>query len=370
MDPHDSNAIAAALYKLVSDRNMWTDCRRNGLKNIHRYSWPEHCKIYLSRVALCRKRHPQWQNDDMADENEESQSFNDSLQDTQGLSLRLSIDGEKSGGGSLSGPADLEKMVQNGCGDDNNDPTLTEHIRKILDKMKGHNSNKAEANQAETNKADSNSSGEQRFNPERAMSLSATRAVWLRKRKAIFVIGVDAYGKDGEPLTEGASIIKEIINSARGESGGRTSGFILSTALSAKEAVSFLTANGIKPVDFDAYVCSSGGELYYPAGGNENGKDAEQLSVDVDYESHMEYRWGEEGLRKTMNKLISYSGESGKKIALEEDQKEGISHCLKYSVKDTSNVSVLLFLYRLFVFFCFFIFGCFFCFISVVVQSS
>ncbi|KAH7277251.1 hypothetical protein KP509_28G061800 [Ceratopteris richardii] len=86
VDPHDSNAIAAALYKLVSDRNLWFECRRNGLKNIHRYSWPEHCKIYLSKVALCRKRHPHWQSDDLLDGDEESQSFNDSLQDIHDIS--------------------------------------------------------------------------------------------------------------------------------------------------------------------------------------------------------------------------------------------------------------------------------------------
>lgn len=324
VDPHDSNAIAAALYKLVSDRNMWSECRRNGLKNIHRYSWPEHCKIYLSRVALCRKRHPQWQNDDMLDGNEESHSFNDSLQDIHDISLRLSIDGERSGLGSLNGPADLEKMVQNGCDDGDNESGLSDRIRKLLEKMKAHDSHKIEG---------------QNSRPERSMSFSATRATFLRKRKSIYVIAVDAYGKHGEPLTDGASLMKEIIKAVRGDGGGRASGFILSTALSADETMSFLARNGIRLLEFDAFVCSSGSELYYPTCGNDNGKDTEQLSVDSDYELHIDYRWGEEGLRKTMNKLINLSGESGKKIALEEDQQAGTSsHCLKYSVKDTSNV--------------------------------
>eukprot|EP00250_Pteridium_aquilinum_P019358 c24397_g1_i1 orf=187-3420(+) len=325
VDPHDSKAIATALYKLVSDRNMWTDCRRNGLMNIHTYSWPEHCKIYLSRVALCRKRHPHWKNDDLLDGNEESQSFNDSLQDTQDLSLRLSIDGEKSGGGSLNGPADLEKMVQNGCDDGNQEPGLTDRIRKLLEKMKGHESQQR--------------SGEvQHSRPERAMSLSATKAAYLRKRKSIYVISVDVYGKEGEPLSEAACVLKEIFKAAKGDGSARTSGFILSTALSAEETLAFLNGNGIKLLEFDALVCSSGSELYYPMGGNDGNKDMEQLSVDLDYETHIDYRWGEEGLRKTMRKFINLSNESGKRISLEEDKQAGTTHCLKYSVKDASNV--------------------------------
>lgn len=326
VDPHDPKAIASALYKLVSDRNLWVECRRNGLKNIHRFSWPEHCKIYLSRVALCRKRHPHWQNDDLLDGNEESQSFNDSLQDTHDISLRLSIDGEKSGGGSLNGPADLEKMVEDG--DDDKAPGITDRIKRIIEKMKGN----------ETHRNGEQQQSQNSFSrPERAMSLSATKAAFLRKRKSIYVISVDAYEKDGQLRSDFASIVKEIFEAVKGEGSVRTCGFILSTALSAEETLSFLNGNGIKLLEFDALVCSSGSELFYPMGGSDNGKDVEQLSADSDYETHIDYRWGEDGLRKTMHKFINSSSESGKKMALEEDQ-SGSSHCLKYSVKDASNV--------------------------------
>ncbi|KAI5058490.1 hypothetical protein GOP47_0026660 [Adiantum capillus-veneris] len=328
VDPHDSKAIAAALYKLVSDRNLWTECRRNGLKNIHCYSWPEHCKIYLSRVALCRKRHPHWQNDDLLDGSEESQSFNDSLQDIHDISLRLSIDGDKSGGGSLNGPADLEKMVQDGCDGDENEHGLTGRIKRILEKMKGHETHK-------DGEQHSNSRPEKAI-PERAMSLSATKAALLRKRKHIYVISVDVYEKDGKPRNDFASIIKEIFKALKGEGSARSGGFILSTALSAEETISFLNGNGIKLLEFDALVCSSGSELYYPT--SDNGKDGKQLSADADYEAHIDYRWGEDGLRKTMQKFINSLSESGKKMALEEDQQSGSSHCLKYLVKDPSNV--------------------------------
>ena len=58
VDPHNQNDIAEALYRLVSDKQLWAKCRQNGLDNIHRFSWPEHCKNYLSRVGTLKSRHP------------------------------------------------------------------------------------------------------------------------------------------------------------------------------------------------------------------------------------------------------------------------------------------------------------------------
>uniref|UniRef100_A0A0E0CGT8 sucrose-phosphate synthase n=1 Tax=Oryza meridionalis TaxID=40149 RepID=A0A0E0CGT8_9ORYZ len=58
VDPHDQNAIADALYKLLSDKQLWSRCRENGLKNIHQFSWPEHCKNYLSRILTLGPRSP------------------------------------------------------------------------------------------------------------------------------------------------------------------------------------------------------------------------------------------------------------------------------------------------------------------------
>ncbi|KAL2936181.1 Sucrose-phosphate synthase [Bienertia sinuspersici] len=60
IDPHDQQSIADALLKLVADKHRWTKCRQNGLKNIHLFSWQEHCKTYLSRIASCRPRQPNW----------------------------------------------------------------------------------------------------------------------------------------------------------------------------------------------------------------------------------------------------------------------------------------------------------------------
>ncbi|KAL2484151.1 putative sucrose-phosphate synthase 3 [Forsythia ovata] len=95
VDPHDQQAIADALLKLVSEKSLWHECRRNGWKNIHLFSWPEHCRTYLTRVASCRMRHPQWQTDTSIDDLAAEESLNDSLKDVQDMPLRLSIDGEK-----------------------------------------------------------------------------------------------------------------------------------------------------------------------------------------------------------------------------------------------------------------------------------
>ncbi|CAK9141976.1 unnamed protein product [Ilex paraguariensis] len=40
IDPHDQKATADALLKLATDKNTWLECCKNGLKNIHRLSWP------------------------------------------------------------------------------------------------------------------------------------------------------------------------------------------------------------------------------------------------------------------------------------------------------------------------------------------
>ncbi|CAI9776980.1 unnamed protein product [Fraxinus pennsylvanica] len=89
VDPHDQQAIADALLKLVSEKNLWNECRRNGLKNIHLFSWPEHCRTYLTRVASCRMRHLHWQTDTSADDLATEESLNDSLKDVQDMSKAI-----------------------------------------------------------------------------------------------------------------------------------------------------------------------------------------------------------------------------------------------------------------------------------------
>ncbi|GMH20280.1 hypothetical protein Nepgr_022121 [Nepenthes gracilis] len=125
LDPHDQHAISDALLKLVSEKNLWNECRRNGWKNIHLYSWPEHCRTYLTRVAACRMRHPQWQTDTPMDEMTNEESLNDSLTDVQDMSLRLSIDADKS---SINGSVDHIASAE--------DSGLQDQVKCVLSKMR------------------------------------------------------------------------------------------------------------------------------------------------------------------------------------------------------------------------------------------
>ncbi|CAK8576065.1 unnamed protein product [Lathyrus sativus] len=90
IDPHDEKSIADALLKLVSNKQLWAKCTQNGLNNIHLFSWLEHCKTYLSKIATCKPRHPQWQrSEDGGESSESEESPGDSLRDIQDLSLNL-----------------------------------------------------------------------------------------------------------------------------------------------------------------------------------------------------------------------------------------------------------------------------------------
>ncbi|KAL6124079.1 hypothetical protein ACLB2K_076595 [Fragaria x ananassa] len=123
VNPHDQQSIANALLKLLLEKNLWVDCRKNGWKNIHLFSWPEHCQTYLTRVAACRMRYPQWQTDTPEDEMAAEESFNDSLRDVQDMSLRLSVDGDKS---SLNESLDVTS----------GDHEVQDQVKRVLSKMK------------------------------------------------------------------------------------------------------------------------------------------------------------------------------------------------------------------------------------------
>ncbi|KAJ7957673.1 Sucrose phosphate synthase [Quillaja saponaria] len=268
VNPHDQQSIADALLKLVADKQLWAKCRQNGLKNIHLFSWPEHCKTYLSRIASCKPRHPQWQRSDDGDETSESDSPGDSLRDIQDLSLnlRFSMEGEKSGSSgndnsleSDGNTADRRSKIENAVF------SWSKSISK--DTRKG----------GITEKADQNASAG-KFPP-------------LRRRKHLFVIAVDC-----ESTTGLIETTRKIFESAGKDRTEGSIGFILSTSLTISEIRSFLATGGLSPSDFDAFICNSGSDLYYPSQNSEDGA----FVVDFYYHSHIDYRWGGEGLRKTL----------------------------------------------------------------------
>ncbi|KAJ8774147.1 hypothetical protein K2173_009578 [Erythroxylum novogranatense] len=313
VDPHDQQAIADALLKLVSEKNLWHDCRKNGWKNIHLFSWPEHCRTYLTRVAACRMRHPQWQTDTPGDEtaNDES-SLNDSLKDVQDMSLRLSIDGEKS---SLNGSLDYSAATVG-------DPELQDQVKRVLSKIKKTESNKKDTDGGK-------------------LETVTSKYPILRRRRELIVVAVDCYDELGAPDRKMIQIVQDIIKAVRVDSlSARTSGLALSTAMPLSETVGFLSSAKIQVTEFDALICSSGSELYYPGTyTEEDGK----LLPDQDYATHIDYRWGCEGLKKTIGKLMNApeGNEKSKESSspIEEDVKSSNAHCIAYFIKDSNKVN-------------------------------
>ncbi|KAH0905618.1 hypothetical protein HID58_037445 [Brassica napus] len=306
VDPHDQEAIANALLKLVSEKNLWNECRINGWKNIHLFSWPEHCRTYLTRVASCRMRHPQWQTD--ADEmaaQEDEFSLNDSLKDVQDMSLRLSVDGDKP-----SWNASLEP--------NSNDP-----VKQIMSRMK----------QPETKSKPEVQGKKQGDNV-------GSRFPVLRRRERLIVIAVDCYNEEGAvDVKSMVTMIQNIIKAVRSDPKmAKNSGFALSTSMPLDELTSFFKSAKIQVSEFDTLICSSGSEVYYP--GAEEGK----LLPDPDYASHIDYRWGNEGLKNTVWKLMNTTavgGEArnkGSPSLVEEDKPSSNEHCVAYLIKDRSKV--------------------------------
>ncbi|XP_015088064.1 probable sucrose-phosphate synthase 2 [Solanum pennellii] len=307
VDPHDQQAIADALLKLVSEKNLWHECRKNGWKNIHLFSWPEHCRTYLTRIAACRMRHPQWKTDNPSDElAAEESSLNDSLKDVQDMSLRLSVDGEKT---SLNESFDASATAD----------AVQDQVNRVLSKMKRPETSKQE------------SEGDKKDNVP-------SKYPMLRRRRKLIVIALDCYDTNGAPQKKMIQIIQEILKTIKFDPQvARVSGFAISTAMSMSELAAFLISGNIKVTEFDALICSSGSEVFYPGtSSEEHGK----LYPDPDYSSHIEYRWGGDGLRKTIWKLMNtQEGKEEKSVtcAIEEDVKSSNSHCISYLIKDRSK---------------------------------
>ncbi|XP_071705969.1 probable sucrose-phosphate synthase 2 [Rutidosis leptorrhynchoides] len=310
IDPHDQQGIADALLKLLSEKNMWHECQRNGWRNIHLFSWPEHCRTYLTRVASCRMRHPAWKTDTPADEMLTDESLNDSLRDVHDSSLFLSVDGDKSY--SISDSLDSSGDIQ-------------DQVKRVMSKMKRPQSSEkvGEINKKVIDVNTSNSS----------------KYPIIRKRRKLIVIAVDCYDSHGLPETTMINMIQETLKAIKLDSQlAKATGVAISTAMPLLELTNFLKTGKIKVNEFDAVVCSSGSEVYYPGTCEENG----ELQPDPDYASHIEYRWGSDGVKKTIWKLMnepeSTQGNTGKHVkVIEEDAKSSNSHCLSYLIKDVKK---------------------------------
>ncbi|KAI9107029.1 hypothetical protein K1719_022557 [Acacia pycnantha] len=300
IDPHDQQAIADALFKLVSDKQLWAKCQQNGLRNIHLFSWPEHCKTYLARIATLKPRKPKWQRSDAEEEASETDSLSDSLRDVKDLSLdlKLSLDGVN-----LDNALDISKQ-NTFIG-----KSKTEQAASTLSKNAIDSTPKV----GSVNKEDSN-------------AISKTQS--LRRRKYIFVISCD-------DISEFLEILNKIIKAVQKDRDAGLIGFILSTSLTITEINSLIASGNLEPSDFDALICNSGGEVYYPSATSEKSSTGLPFVVDSDYQSHTDYRWGGEDLRKTLVRWVASINDKTKGgPVISEDEAGSTAHCYAFTVKD------------------------------------
>lgn len=273
VDPHDQKAIEEALLKLVADKNLWAECRKDGLKNIHRFSWPEHCRNYLSHLEHCRNRHPNTLQKIIAAKEE---PMSESLRDVEDISIRFSADGDFKPNGDTD-PATRQKEL------------IETFTRMSVSNRKSNTS----------------------YSPGR--------------RQALYIIATDSYDTNGDPTETLSIIIKNVMETAVGKPG--EIGFILSTGLSLQEIKEALKGCQVSLDKFDALVCSSGSELYYPW---------RDLTADEDYDNHTEYRWPQENVRSTIMRIARLENEDDDNMA--EQTKTSSSRCYTYMVKPGAKV--------------------------------
>ncbi|KAJ4763301.1 Sucrose-phosphate synthase [Rhynchospora pubera] len=315
VDPHDKIAIADALYKLASDKQLWFRCRQNGLKNIHQFSWPEHCKKYLLRVATLNPRHPQWEKteetEESGSETETNESIEDSLNEILDNALRLKK--------SL-----MEKKLAKDDNMENVVGTIGDHNKKR------HNLESAVA----------------KLSKEVTSPIRKDRSVekvdkfpLIRMRKHIIVIAIDSVSSSSDLIY----IIRRIFEALVCERSSGSVGFVVATSMNISAIHSLLVSGGLIWKDFDAFICNSGGDVYYPSYGSDGVLDTGEKPyvADLDYYSQIEYRWDGEELRKTLGRWIkSINDKEGehRELAVVEDIEGSSPFCLSFNVLDPERV--------------------------------
>jgi len=275
IDPHDQKAIEEALLKLVADKNLWLECRKNGLKNIHRFSWPEHCRNYLSHVEHSRNRRSTslLEITPIAEE-----PISDSLKDVEDISLRFSTEGDSKLNGETD-PATRQKKI----------------IEAITCRV--------------PSPGNSNSS----YFPGR--------------RQSLVVVAADCYDNDGNLAKAFQTIILNVMKVLQpGIRAGRI-GVVLLTGLSLQETIEALNSSQVNIEELDAVVCNSGSEMYFPW---------KDLLTDADYEAHVEYAWPGENIGSTIPRLARIDEEEENEIV--EYASACSSRCLSYSLKPEAMV--------------------------------
>lgn len=171
-------------------------------------------------------------------------------------------------------------------------------------------------------------------NPEKSDQNNSGKFPVLRRRKHLIVIAVDCDTTSG--LLETTRKVFEAAGKGRTEG---SVGFILSTSLTISEIRSFLVSGGLSPNDFDAFICNSGSDLYYSSLNSED----VPFVVDFYYHSHIEYRWGGEGLRKTLLRwaasITDKKAENGEQIVVPAEQLS-TDYCYAFKVQKQGMVII------------------------------
>ncbi|KAK8505395.1 hypothetical protein V6N12_067362 [Hibiscus sabdariffa] len=225
------------------------------------------------------------------------------------------------------GPVDIHKVLDNGVLVDPHDQqSIADALLKLVsDKQLKSNSDNAFL---KLSKGTIGGSEKTSLMEKADQIVGGSRFLAMRMRKYIFVMAVDCDSTSDIP-----KIMKAVMDVA---GKGSPVGFILSTSLSISEVHSLLISGSISPLDFDALICNSGGELYYPSTSSEDGTGL-PFMVDSDYQSHIEYRWGGEGLRKTLVRWATSVNDKNGEI-VSEDESRSTVHCYAFNVKDPESV--------------------------------
>lgn len=225
------------------------------------------------------------------------------------LNLKLSFDGEKN-----EGSTTLENVLDPED-NDSDAKRKSEHVVLALSKaLLGGNQKVGSADKVDQNPA--------------ASKFPAVR------KKVIFVVAVDS-----DSLFDSLEVMESVAEAVGKDKNAGYIGFLLSTSLSIHEVYSQMNLGGFSPSNFDAFICNSGSEVYYPSSNSDDDPSGLPFVVDVDYHSHIDYRWGGEGLRKTLVRWASSINEKQEEgqIVLE-DESGSTSHCFAFEVKDPTMV--------------------------------
>ncbi|RLM57935.1 putative sucrose-phosphate synthase 5 [Panicum miliaceum] len=279
VDPHDAAAITDALLSLLADKARWLECRRDGLRNIHRFSWPHHCRLYLSHVAA-NCDHPAPHQLLRVPASPRAASADGSLSDSlRGLSISI----------------DVSHDLKTGAG---------ESAAAIMDALRRR---RAAADR-----------------PASAAARAAGFAPGLRQ--SLIVLAVDCYGGDGKLDAERLKKAVDMALAAGAAAGGRL-GCVLSTGMTIAEAADALGACSADPAAFDALICSSGAELCYPW---------KELAADEEYAGHVSFRWPGAHVRSAVPRLGKADGAQEADLAA--DDAACSAHCHAYAAAGASKV--------------------------------